>query len=77
MAKEKKQMFNLRDGWLKLSPKEQQGVTTFFNLHNAANFVFESLSSEGKAYIEATIKLNEDVIKKEKKMLKEQGAQES
>lgn len=65
MSKKKTNDFNLRDGWLKLSPQEQQGVTNFFNLHNAAAYVYETLSDVGREYIDATLRLNSEIKKEQ------------
>lgn len=61
-----KKDFNMNEEWLSLSPMEQQGVTNFFNLHNAAHWVYEQLSETGQKFVSSCIKMNNDLQKKEK-----------
>lgn len=57
---------SLRDLFLKLSEKDKNAVTHFFNLHNAAIFVFTTLSKEGVAYAEYCMKLSQEKKQVEK-----------
>lgn len=60
-----KTAIQLQSEFLKLSAKEQAGVTNFFNLHNAAHYVYEGLSEDAQSYITYCIKLNANALKKE------------
>jgi hypothetical protein len=51
---------NLRDRFQKLSAKDQQALAHFFNLHNAAIFIFQSLAPEAVEYAELCMKLSQE-----------------
>lgn len=53
----KKPAADLRGMFLALDPIEQKRVTTFFNLHNAAMFVFEQMGEDAKQYTNYCIQL--------------------
>lgn len=57
----------VRDKFLSLPQNEQISITHFLNLHNAASFLYDELSDEGKMYIEYIISLNAKVENANKK----------
>lgn len=61
-AKSKKQL-DLRSQFNLLEPKEQEAVINFFNLHNAAIWIFTSLSQPAVDYVNLSIKLSQEKIK--------------
>lgn len=56
----------LQKKYLELSPRDQMGVTTFFNCHNAAHFVYDGLSEEAQQYVSYCIRLSQQSDKIEK-----------
>lgn len=58
---------NLQHKFLELSPRDQMGVTNFFNLHNAAHFVYDGLSEEAQQYVSYCIRLSQQATKVEEK----------
>lgn len=65
--KGKKQSVNmLQKKFLALSPREQMGVTSFFNCHNAASYIYDGLSEDAQAYITYCISLSQKADKIEK-----------
>ncbi len=66
-SKKAKKAVDLRTEFLALAPKEQQVVTNFFNLHNAAHLLYDLLSDKGKAYVSYCIELSQEANKIEKK----------
>lgn len=67
MAKENKKAINLRDEYLKLPSDEQAMITNFFNLHNAAHFMYDKLSKEGQSYVNYCIRMAQEANRIEKK----------
>jgi len=57
----------LQKKFLSLSDHEQMGVTTFFNCHNAAHFIYDSLSDSAKDYVNYCIRLSQQADKIEEK----------
>lgn len=57
----------LQKRYLALNPNDQIGVTTFFNLHNGAHYVYDNLSEDAQNYVNYCIRLslNADKIEKE------------
>lgn len=51
---------NLRERFRQLSSEDQQALSHFFNLHNAAAFIFHSLSPEAVEYAELCMKLSQE-----------------
>lgn len=66
-ASKAKKAVDLRTEFLALAPKEQQVVTNFFNLHNAAHLLYDLLSEKGQAYVSYCIQLSQEATKIEKK----------
>lgn len=65
--KGKKQPVNLlQKKFLALSAREQMGVTSFFNCHNAASFIYDGLSEDAQAYISYCISLSQKADKIDK-----------
>lgn len=62
---------NLQKRYLSLSPRDQVGVTNFFNLHNAAHYVYDGLSEEAQKYVAFCIRLSQNANQIEAK----EGAQ--
>ncbi len=62
---------NLQKRYLSLSPHDQVGVTNFFNLHNAAHYVYDGLSEEAQKYVAYCIRLSQNANQIEAK----EGAQ--
>lgn len=62
---------NLQKRYLSLSPRDQIGVTNFFNLHNAAHYVYDGLSEEAQKYVAYCIRLSQNATAIEAK----EGAQ--
>lgn len=56
----------LQKEFLSLSLDEQAGVTTFFNCHNAAHFVYDHLSEQAQNYVNYCIRLSQQADKIEK-----------
>lgn len=56
----------LQKKYLALSPRDQVGVTTFFNCHNAAHYVYDGLSEEAQQYVSYCIRLSQQSDKIEK-----------
>lgn len=56
----------LQQKFLALSEREQMGVTSFFNCHNAASFIYDGLSEEAQKYISYCISLSQKADKIEK-----------
>lgn len=56
----------LQQKFLALSQREQMGVTSFFNCHNAASYIYDGLSEEAQAYITYCISLSQNADKIEK-----------
>ena len=63
---------NLQKRYLSLSPHDQVGVTNFFNLHNAAHYVYDGLSEEAQKYVAFCIRLSQNANQIEAK----EGAQD-
>ena len=51
---------NLQKRYLSLSSRDQVGVTNFFNLHNAAHYVYDGLSEEAQKYVAYCIRLSQN-----------------
>ena len=66
-ASKAKKAVDLRSEFLALDPKDQQAVTNFFNLHNAAHFIYDLLSDQAKSYVSYCIQLSSEANKIEKK----------
>ena len=64
---------NLQKRYLSLSPHDQVGVTNFFNLHNAAHYVYDGLSEEAQKYVAYCIRLSQNANQIEAK----EGAQDA
>lgn len=60
-----KTALNLQKRYLELSPRDQLGVTNFFNLHNAAHFVYDGLSESAQNYVSYCIRLSQNATKVE------------
>ena len=60
-----KTALNLQKRYLELSPRDQLGVTNFFNLHNAAHFVYDGLSDSAQQYVAYCIRLSNNAVKVE------------
>lgn len=56
----------LQKRYLSLSPREQLGVTNFFNMHNAAHFIYDGLSEDAQQYVNYCIRLSVKADKIEK-----------
>lgn len=54
---------NLRQKFFSLPPKEQQAVTNFFALHNAATWIYDNLTKDAESYVNLCIKLSKEQIK--------------
>lgn len=65
--KPSKSAINLQSKFLALPEREQMGVTTFFNCHNAAHFIYDSLSEDAKNYVNYCIRLSQQADKIEEK----------
>lgn len=68
-----KTALNLQKRYLSLSSRDQVGVTNFFNLHNAAHYVYDGLSEEAQKYVAFCIRLSQNATEIETK----EGAQGS
>lgn len=66
-----KTALNLQKRYLSLPPRDQVGVTNFFNLHNAAHYVYDGLSEEAQKYVSFCIRLSQNATEIDKK----EGAQ--
>lgn len=62
---------NLRKQFFALSPLEQESVTIFFQLHNAAQWHFGHLSKEGQTYVNTAILATKEAAKLEKEAVQE------
>lgn len=62
---------NLRKQFLALPLLEQESVTIFFQLHNAAQWHYGHLSKEGQKYINTAILASKEVAKVGKDLLAE------
>lgn len=56
----KKSGIDLRKEYANLPVQDQQAISHFFNLHNAAEFMYSSLSSPAKEYVEICINLAQE-----------------
>lgn len=66
-APQNKTALNLQKRYLELSPRDQLGVTNFFNLHNAAHFVYDGLSEAAQQYVAYCIRLSNNAVQVEAK----------
>lgn len=66
---------NLRKQFLSLSPLEQESVTIFFQLHNAAQWHFGHLSKEGQKYVNSAINASKEAAKLEKEAVEGQNVE--
>lgn len=57
---------NLRQKFSALSQHDQSAVVTFFNLHNAAMFVYNNLSKDAQEYCEYCISVSQEDQKDDK-----------
>lgn len=62
---------NLRKQFFALSPLEQESVTIFFQLHNAAQWHYGHLSKDGQKYVNTAILATKEAAKIEKEVLQE------
>lgn len=53
---------NLRQMYFGLKPNEQQAVTNFFALHNAATWIYDNLEKDSKKYVDTCIKLSREQV---------------
>lgn len=60
---------DLRSKFLALPAEDQQRISHFFNLHNAAGFCYDQMSNDAKEYTNYCIQLSQEQ--------KEDSAQES
>lgn len=58
---------SLRDEFMKLNKEEQDKAIHFFNLHNAANWVFLNMADETKQYVNYCISLSQGANNIERK----------
>lgn len=56
---------NLNRKFMELEPREQQGVTNFFNAHNIAHFIYDGLSEKAQQYVTYCIRLSQQADKVE------------
>lgn len=66
-ASKAKKAVDLRSEFLALDQKEQQAIANFFNLHNAAHFIYDLLSDKAKNYVSYCIQLSSEADKIESK----------
>lgn len=71
--KKVKRQIDLRGEYLSFSNIDQQYITAFFNMHNAAHLFYEALSVDAQKYVSYCIRLSQEADKKEK--LEEKSAQ--
>lgn len=57
----------LQKRYMALSPRDQLGVTNFFNLHNAAHYVYDGLTEDAQSYVTYCISLSTKADNIEKK----------
>lgn len=60
----KKENIDLRAMYNALNPAEQQAVINFFNLHNAAIWIFSGLSPQAVEYVNLCISLSQEKVDK-------------
>lgn len=58
---------NFRELFMNLPKVEQDKLTNYFNLHNAAIWVYLQMSEDAKKYCELCIKMTNEANKLEKK----------
>lgn len=66
-SKAPKKAVDLRSEFLALDQNDQQFVTNFFNLHNAAHLMYDLMSDKAKSYVSYCIDLSNNANKIEKK----------
>lgn len=54
---------DLRSMFKNISADEQQAIINFFNLHNAAIWIYNKLSAPAMEYVELSIKFSQEQIK--------------
>lgn len=60
-----KKQLDLQSKFKSLDPIDQEAVINFFNLHNAAIWIYSSLSSAAKEYTDFSINLSQEKVEDE------------
>lgn len=68
---------NLAQVFREMPEREQVAVTTFFNLHNAAIFVYEGVQAGTKEYIDECIRLSQESVELQGTLLDKKLAEQN